>query len=144
MANFSKDPELQKIQKQKMAEMLQRAQSKPIESSSDHPMVLTDALFSAEVAKHDLMLVDFWAPWCGPCRMVAPVIEELAAEYAGKVAFGKLNVDENPLTSGNFGIMSIPTLMVFKNGKPVEKIIGFCEKSRLESAFKPYMKKTAK
>jgi len=78
------------------------------------------------------VLVDFWAVWCGPCRMVAPVVEELAGEYDGKVTFTKLNVDENPKTSSQYGIMSIPTLLIFKDGAPVSNIIGFRPKAELK------------
>ncbi len=77
------------------------------------------------------VLVDFWAAWCGPCRMIAPVIEQLADEYAGKVVVGKLNVDENRETAIEYGVMSIPTLLLFKDGKPVERIVGYQTKEQL-------------
>jgi len=80
------------------------------------------------------VLVDFWAVWCGPCRMVAPVVEELAGEYEGKVTFTNLNVDENPKTSSQYGIMSIPTLLIFKDGAPVSNIIGFRPKAELKKS----------
>ena len=86
---------------------------------------LTDANFEAEVIKSDLpVLVDFWAPWCGPCRMVAPIVEEIAKEYDGKLKVGKLNTDDNRQVASQFGIMSIPTLMIFKGGERKEAIIG--------------------
>ncbi|MGB2813504.1 MAG: thioredoxin [Dehalococcoidales bacterium] len=80
------------------------------------------------------VLVDFWAVWCGPCRMVAPVVEELAGEYEGKVTMAKLNVDENPKTASQYGIMSIPTLFIFKDGAPVSNIIGFRPKAELKKS----------
>ena len=88
-------------------------------------VAVTDSEFQTQVLEADLpTVVDFWAEWCGPCRMVAPVVEELAAEYQGKVRFARMNVDENPTTPAKYGIMSIPTLILFKNGEAVDKIIG--------------------
>ena len=108
----SEDEEIARIHRKKMAEMLQRAQaqSHPAAKADGKPITLADACFSSEVTKQKLMVVDFWAPWCGPCRMVGPIIEQLAAEYAGRVTFGKLNVDDNPTVPRSFGIQSIPTL----------------------------------
>lgn len=92
----------------------------------------TDDDFDAIIADQPgLAIVDFWAPWCGPCRMVAPVVEELADEYAGKVDFVKLNTDDNPDTAVKYGIRSIPTLLVFKEGESVGQIVGFRPKSDL-------------
>lgn len=85
----------------------------------------TDSGFQQDVLQSNTpVVVDFWAPWCGPCRMVSPIIEELAKEYDGKVSVGKMNVDENPQTAGQYGVMSIPTVMVFKGGKPVGQLVG--------------------
>jgi thioredoxin 1 len=97
------------------------------------PKDVTDQSFDAEVIKSDQpVLVDFWAPWCGPCRMVAPIVEELAGEYEGRVNFYKLNTDENPNVSMKYGIRSIPTLLVFKGGEPVGQIVGFRPKRDLQ------------
>ncbi|MFO7151883.1 MAG: thioredoxin [Bacillota bacterium] len=98
------------------------------------PITLTDDNFEQEVLNSDVpVLVDFWAPWCGPCRMMAPVIDELAEEYDGRIKVGKLNVDENPNSAGAFGIMSIPTLILFENGQPSKKLIGFRPKEEIVS-----------
>ncbi len=97
------------------------------------PADVTDGTFETEVLKSDQpVLVDFWAPWCGPCRMVAPVVEELSEEYSGKVKFLKLNTDDNMNTAATYGIRSIPTLLMFKGGQPVDQIIGFRPKGDLK------------
>ncbi len=86
---------------------------------------VSDSSWDAQVMKEPgLVMVDFWAVWCGPCQMVAPIIEELATEYAGKVKVMKLNTDENPEVAGRYQVMSIPTILFFKNGQPVEKLVG--------------------
>ena len=104
------------------------------------PIEVTDATFEAEVLKADLpVLVDFWAAWCGPCKMIAPIVEELAKDYVGKLKVCKLNVDENNQTAAQFGIMSIPTLMLFKGGKPVERLIGYMPKAKLVEKLSPHL-----
>ncbi|MXV20101.1 MULTISPECIES: thioredoxin [Deinococcus] len=106
------------------------------------PVELTDSNFNAEISE-GLTLVDFWAPWCGPCRIIAPVIEELAGQYEGKVKIAKLNVDENPVTQGQYRVMSIPTLILFKDGQPVEGVVGAQPKRAFEALLDKYSNATA-
>jgi thioredoxin 1 len=104
------------------------------------PIEVNDANFQTEVLGSDIpVLVDFWAVWCGPCKMIAPVVEEIAKEYNGKLKVGKLNVDDNPQVSMQFGIRSIPTLMIFKSGKVVEQIIGAVPKRNLVEKVLPHI-----
>lgn len=101
---------------------------------------ITDANFQQEVMKSDTpVLIDFWAAWCGPCKMIGPIVEEIAKEYAGKLKVGKVDVDNNPEISMQFGIRSIPTLMVFKGGKVVEQIIGAVPKKNLMEKVLPHV-----
>ena len=132
------DAEIQSIRERRLVEMMRRtrAQLQTAEKYDGKPVILSDATFSSEISKYPLMVVDFWAAWCGPCRMVAPIVEQLAKEYSGRVAFGKLNVDENPLTSNEFQVQSIPTLLIFRDGQPVDGIIGAAPKYQIESKLK--------
>ncbi|HJT32987.1 MAG TPA: thioredoxin [Pirellulales bacterium] len=100
-----------------------------------HVTEFTDGNFQTEVVgSSQPVLVDFWAPWCGPCRMIAPLIEELGSEYSGSVKVGKLNIDDSPNAAEQYGVSSIPTLMVFKGGEVVERFVGVQPKSRLQKA----------
>ena len=106
------------------------------------PIEFTDGNFKQET-EQGLTLVDFWAPWCGPCRMVAPVVEELAEQYQGKVKVGKLNVDDNQQTAMQYRVMSIPTLILFKDGQPVEGVVGAQPKPAFEKLLEKHLAATA-
>lgn len=131
-----KDEELEAIRAKKLGRMLERAD---IREKSPTPLLLTDSNFDENIKKHSLMLVDCWAPWCGPCRMIAPIVDELAREYVGQVVFGKLNADENPETAKRYHIMGIPTLLVMKNGIEVDRIVGAAPKLQIENILKRHM-----
>lgn len=132
------DAELEEIRAKKMREMM-RNMEKEEDGGGGSPITLDNANFKEAIQKHPLMLIDCWAAWCGPCTMIAPVIDELAREYSDRLVVGKLNVDENSETATRFGIMSIPTLLVMKNGKEVERIIGAVPKPFIEDKLKKYL-----
>ncbi len=99
----------------------------------------SDATFERETNASVTVLVDLWAPWCGPCRMVAPVVEALAGQYAGRLKVVKLNVDDNPVTAGRYGVQSIPTLLVMKGGRVVDTVVGALPKGALEARLAPHL-----
>jgi len=108
------------------------------------PQVVSDQNFEAEVIKSDTpVLVDFWAAWCGPCRMVAPVLEEIATEQGEKVKIAKLDVDANPISAGRFGVRSVPTMILFKNGREVQRVVGYMPKEKLLEQIQPHLTGTA-
>ncbi len=134
--------ELEEIKRRKLEQLKMKymyGDKKMNENPPDVPVKVTDADIETKVKKYPLMVVDCWAPWCGPCRMIGPIVEELAKEMKGRVVFGKLNVDENRETSIKYGIMSIPALLVFKNGNLVDNIIGAMPKEMLLGKLSPHM-----
>ncbi len=131
--------DLEQIRQRKIQAMLDQAvKNKRVNTQ---PITIDDASFQGIVQSHELLVVDFWAPWCSPCRAVSPLIEQLAAEYAGQVTFGKMNVDENQMVPSSFGIMSIPTIVVFYRGQAVERIIGAYPKTHIEEILKRHLNK---
>lgn len=103
-------------------------------------VAVTDSTFQSEVLTSEQpVLVDFWATWCGPCRMVAPIVEEIAGEQNGKLKVAKVDVDQNPQVAQQFGVMSIPTLIVFKGGEAVERLVGYMPKAKLLQAIQPHL-----
>jgi len=139
------DEELERLRLKKMKELLRKLMAKEPGAEAGgspdwKPVKLTDRNFREFVRSHPLVVVDFWAPWCAPCRMLAPIIDELAREFAGRIRFGKLNVDENPKTAMRFRIMGIPTLLVFKHGSLVDRIIGLRPKEWLEARLKRHLR----
>lgn len=125
------DKELENLKEEKMKKMLDQAKAgvTKLDSSNFDSFLTTDKP----------VLIDFWADWCMPCRMMAPVMDELAKAYAGKALFGKVNVDENPQIAGRYGIMSIPHFLIFKNGTRVEKIVGAVGRGPLEDSLKKHL-----
>jgi len=140
----TEEREIERLRARKLREMEERASAMKEGTSTsgaliDHPVTITDKTFVETVKKYPLVVVDCWATWCGPCRLIAPVIDELAKEYAGRVVFGKLNVDENPRTATEYAIMAIPTLFIFKCGDPVDVIQGALPKPYLEAKIKEWL-----
>lgn len=125
------DEELKLLNEKKMKRLQELINEREQLRNIKEPLVLDDSTFSQTISKFPLTLVDFWAPWCGPCRMMSPIIDEIGKDYSGKLVVGKINVDENPLVAGQFGISSIPTLLLFKRGQAVNKIIGSVSKNKI-------------
>jgi thioredoxin 1 len=131
---ISEEEELKRIRAKKLSELREKKQE-----MTDGPVHVTDTDFNDLVKKHSVALIDFWAPWCGPCRALAPTIEELNREYAGRVFVGKLNVDENPQTAECFGVSSIPTMVVMKNGEEVDRIVGCVQKKYIDAVLRKHL-----
>jgi thioredoxin 1 len=128
--------DIESIRQKRMQQLQESLEKKDYPSN---PVTINDASFNEFVSKYPLVLVDCWAPWCGPCRMLSPVLDELAVEMQGKVVFGKLNVDEEKMTAVKFGITSIPAMLIFKNGKFVDKVIGAVPKQNIIQKLQPYI-----
>jgi len=122
--------ELDEIRKRKLKELERKYIGK--KEAMNHPIQVTDKTFDQVIKAHPVVVVDFWGQWCPPCHVIAPIVEELANDYAGKVVFGKLNVDENKANAVKYGITAIPTLLLFKNGKLVDQVLGAVPKQHLE------------
>lgn len=133
------DEELRIINEIRMKKLQQIVNEKELLKNIKEPLDLDDSNFAQTINKYPLLLVDFWAPWCGPCRMMSPIINQVGKEYIGKLVVGKVNVDENPNISGQFGISSIPTLILFKRGQAVTNIIGSVSKSRIDEMVKIHL-----
>ena len=136
---MEEDEELERIKRKKMMEMMKKIKAKPLGKKIDKPIEVTDSNFHEVIKSSGLVVVDCWAAWCAPCRIVSPIIDELAKEYAGKILFGKLNVDLNRKIPMEYQIMSIPTILIFKNGKLVDRLIGARPRRALESAITRYL-----
>lgn len=138
---MEKDEELERIRQRKLRRLMEKAAEteEKEELTPNKPIEVTDASFKEAIQNHSLVVVDCWAPWCAPCQIVAPIIEELARDYAGKILFGKLNVDENRAVATQHQIMGIPTLLVFKNGKLVDRIVGGMPRQMLEPKITRYL-----
>jgi len=129
---LEEDVELERIRQKKLREMMKKTESGPAGPEVHSPIEVTDSTFNEIVKKDGLVVVDCWAAWCAPCRMIAPIIEELAKDHAGKILFGKLNVDSNREVPLEYQIMSIPTILVFKDGELVDRILGAMPRRLLE------------
>lgn len=122
-----------------MKKLQQLINEKELLKNIKEPLNLDDNTFFQTINKFPLMLVDFWAPWCGPCRMISPIIDQIGKDYLGKLVVGKMNVDENPLIARQFSISSIPTLILFKRGKEVNKVIGSVSKNKIDEMVKMHL-----
>jgi len=125
--------ELEEIRKRKMEEILKK------NKYPEKPVKLEDGNFDENIRKYPLVVVDFWSEWCPPCKLIAPVVDELAKELSGKAVFGKLNVDENRSLAARFGIMAIPTLLVFRKGEVVDQITGAVPKEQILGSIKKHL-----
>ena len=133
--------ELEEIKRNKMEQMKRdmNTSAKPFVELPDKPVIVTDATIDATASQYPIFILDCWAEWCGPCRTIGPIVEQLAMEMKGKVVFGKLNVDENMQTANKYRISAIPTLMVFKEGKLIDKLVGAYPKPALVAKIQKFL-----
>ena len=131
------DKEAEKIKQRKSMEFAEKSKW------PDAPVPVTDESLFATIKKYSLVIIDCWAPWCGPCKMLSPIIDSLAREYKGKVVFAKLNTDDNLETARKFGITAIPTLLISKNGEIIDRIVGVMPKKEIEERIKKWTSKSS-
>lgn len=134
------DSELERIKGRKLAELMNQKKTRSL--TEDTPIQVTGKDFNSFIRRFGLVVVDCWAPWCGPCRMMAPILDELAKKHAGKALFGKLNVDENQDVASRFQITTIPTLLIFKDAKLVDRIVGATRRNVLDVKIAHYLEST--
>ncbi|MGB3907981.1 MAG: thioredoxin [Methanomethylovorans sp.] len=133
---MSKMDELEAIRKKRLQELQRSLEARQYPAE---PVIVTDISFDRFISQYPLTVVDFWAQWCGPCRMLSPIIDQLASELQGRIVFGKLDTDQNPMTAQSLGISSIPTLIVFRQGNLVDRISGALPKHLLLQRLKPFI-----
>lgn len=134
--------EIEEIKKRKLQELTKKLNKEKTKQEMDYPnkpVEMTDGNFKETIQKYPVVVVDCWAQWCGPCRMVAPTIDALANDLSGKVVFGKLDVDQNRQTAAIFNIMSIPTMLIFKNGQLVDTMVGALPREMIEAKLQPHI-----
>lgn len=131
------DEELEMIRRRKIEKLLNSYEkgNKPssVHNTESLPLSLSDATFDNFIHSNERAVIDLWAPWCGPCRMISPILDEFSRDYAGRIIFGKVNVDENPVTANRFQVMSIPTVLLLKNTRVVDRIVGVLPRNVLKS-----------
>lgn len=136
---FDWDAELRKIKERKLQEITSK-KGDDEKLSKEIEVTVTDSNFESIISNtNSLVVIDFWATWCGPCMYMIPIFEKIARKYAGKAVFGRMNVDENPLVPGKLGIYGIPTFVFFKNGKEVERMVGATSEANLEAVIKKHL-----
>lgn len=136
---FDWDEELRKIKERKLQEITSKKGDEK-ELSSEKEITVTDGNFESIITNtNSLVVIDFWATWCGPCMYMVPIFEKIARKYAGKAVFGRMNVDENPIVPGRLGIYGIPTFVFFKNGKEIDRVVGATSEANLEEMIKKHL-----